>query len=157
VKTTALVTAWLGAVVLANVSILWWGPASSVYTAFALIGLTLTVRDSLHDAWDHRGLSWRMAALIGAGSLLSWITQPATGRIVIGSVVAFAASEAADALVYHRTRSTHRSNVVGAAMDSLLFPAIAFGGWFPWITLGQFAAKVGGGALWNLVLRRRHA
>ena len=47
------------------------------------------------------------------------------------------------------------SNVFGALVDSLVFPTIAFGGFLPWITLGQFAAKVAGGFLWSLVLGLR--
>ena len=53
------------------------------------------------------------------------------------------------------------SNVVGAAVDSLVFPTLAFGAFLWPIVLGQFAAKVAGGVLWSLVravpLRRRAA
>jgi uncharacterized PurR-regulated membrane protein YhhQ (DUF165 family) len=47
------------------------------------------------------------------------------------------------------------SNVVGALVDSILFPTIAFGfGAFllPVVAL-QFAAKVAGGAVWSFVMR----
>ena len=49
------------------------------------------------------------------------------------------------------------SNIVGAAADSLIFPTLAFGAFLPWVVLGQFVAKVAGGALWALVLARRAA
>ena len=41
------------------------------------------------------------------------------------------------------------------AVDSILFPTIAFGSFLPLIVLGQFAAKVGGGFVWSLLLNRR--
>jgi uncharacterized PurR-regulated membrane protein YhhQ (DUF165 family) len=40
------------------------------------------------------------------------------------------------------------SNIAGAAIDSILFPTIAFGGLMPEIVLMQFMAKVFGGAIW---------
>jgi uncharacterized PurR-regulated membrane protein YhhQ (DUF165 family) len=54
------------------------------------------------------------------------------------------------------------SNVVGAAADSLIFPALAFGWPLLWsVVLGLFVAKVAGGFLWSLILvvplRRRAA
>ena len=45
------VVIYLGAIVLANFMILWFGPAVSVVNAFLLIGLDLSLRDRLHDAW----------------------------------------------------------------------------------------------------------
>jgi len=47
------------------------------------------------------------------------------------------------------------SNTVGAAVDSLLFPTIAFGVLMPEIIALQFVAKVAGGAIWSFVLMYR--
>jgi uncharacterized PurR-regulated membrane protein YhhQ (DUF165 family) len=60
-------------------------------------------------------------------------------------------------LLRHRRWSikVNGSNVVSAAADSLIFPTLAFGALLPWIVLGQFVAKVAGGALWSIVLRPR--
>jgi hypothetical protein len=49
------------------------------------------------------------------------------------------------------------SNVVSAAIDSLVFPTLAFGALLPWIVAGQFAAKVAGGAVWAAVFRSRRS
>ena len=46
------------------------------------------------------------------------------------------------------------SNVVGAAVDSLIFPTLAFGALMPAIVLMQFAAKVAGGAMWATLMNR---
>ena len=45
------------------------------------------------------------------------------------------------------------SNVASAAVDSLVFPWIAFGGFQPVVTGLQFLAKVLGGAAWAWVCR----
>lgn len=82
----------------------------------------------------------------------------------LASFVAFAVSAALDTLAYHLLRGrayllrVNGSNVVSAAADSLIFPALAFGLPLLWpIVLGQFVAKVAGGALWAWVLARRVA
>lgn len=46
------------------------------------------------------------------------------------------------------------SNVVGAAVDSILFPTIAFGVFMPWTILGQWVAKTFGGAFWAWIIER---
>jgi len=47
------------------------------------------------------------------------------------------------------------SNLFSAAVDSVVFPTLAFGMFMPWIVLGQLAAKVAGGAMWSVILRRK--
>ena len=51
-------------------------------------------------------------------------------------------------------RRANGSNVAGAAVDSLLFPTLAFGVLMPHIVALQFVAKVAGGALWSWALAR---
>jgi hypothetical protein len=149
------------AIILANLTVAWFGPGVTIVNAFLFIGLDLTARDKLHDAWKGRHLWRKMAALIAAGSLLSWLLNRDAGQIALASFVAFAAAATVDALVYHalgrypRWLRINGSNIPSAAVDSLLFPTLAFGGFLPWITLGQFAAKVTGGLIWSIVLTRR--
>jgi uncharacterized PurR-regulated membrane protein YhhQ (DUF165 family) len=157
----AYVLAYLAAIVAANLVVARFGPSVSVLTAFLLIGATLTLRDALHDRWQGRDLTLRMAALIVAGSALSWLASADAGRIAAASCVAFAVSEAADSVLYHRLRAlpwmrrVTGSNVLGAAVDSVVFPLLAFGSFLWPVMLGQFVAKVGGGALWAWALSRR--
>lgn len=158
---------YLAAIVAANLTVAAFGPGVTILNAFWLIGLDLTLRDKLHDDW--RGnLVPRMALLIAAGGLISYVLNASAGQIALASTVAFAVSASLDALAYHflepyrRLVRVNGSNVVGAAADSILFPTIAFGALLPAIVLGQFAAKVLGGLLWSLVLnavsvRRRPA
>lgn len=133
----------------------------SIITAFLCIGLDLTARDHLHEAWHRRGLVWKMGALIGVGSLLSYLINRNTGQIAVASFIAFALAAIADTLAYSalfkrvRLVKINGSNMVGALVDSITFPTLAFGVFMPWIILGQFVAKVGGGFIWSLILTRR--
>lgn len=158
-----LVALYLVAIVLANLSVATFGPAVSIVNALLFIGLDLTCRDRLHEAWAGRGLIWKMGLLIGAGGTLSYLLNADAGRIAAASCAAFALAATADALIYQALRGradlikVNGSNVVGAAVDSLVFPALAFGWPLLWpIAAGQFLAKVAGGWLWSLVLRRRN-
>jgi uncharacterized PurR-regulated membrane protein YhhQ (DUF165 family) len=154
---------YLAAIVAANLSVAAFGPDVVVVNAFLLIGLDLTLRDRLHDSW---GPGWRMFALILAGGVISYALN--AGQVAIASTVAFVVASGLDALTYHllgdraRLLRVNGSNVVGAAADSLIFPALAFGWPLLWsVVLGLFVAKVAGGFLWSLILvvplRRRAA
>jgi queuosine precursor transporter len=137
-----------------------FGPAISVLNAFLFIGFNITARDKLHDAWHGKHLKRNMLLLILAGSIISFLFG--AGRIAIASFIAFAVSESADAIIYHLLRDkvkllqVNGSNVVSAGLDSILFPLLAFG-WPPlWgVMLGQFLAKVFGGAIWSVILNHR--
>jgi len=143
------VALWLAAIVAANYTTAIFGPEVSILNSFLLIGLMLTTRDKLHTLWEGRGLKWKMAALITAGGLLSYLTQPATGSVALASIVAFTVSETVDTIVYHYTRSITKSNTASAFVDSLIFPVVAFGCFMPLIFAGQFLSKVFGGYVWS--------
>jgi hypothetical protein len=153
-----LVALYLLAIVIANLLVATFGPAITPFVAFALIGLDLTSRDRLHEAWYGRGLVWKMALLIASGSILSYALNRNAGSIAFASFVAFAASGLADFLSYQALHErsyfakVNGSNIVSAAVDSALFPTLAFGVFLPWIVLGQFVAKVLGGAVWAWLL-----
>ena len=157
-RTRIAVVTFIGAIVAANLLVAEFGPWFSPINAFMLIGLDLSLRDALHDKW--RQQMWRMGALIATAGVLSFILNPAAGRIAIASTTAFVMASSVDALLSHRLIDAkwlvraNGSNIGGAATDSIAFPVIAFG-MFPGIAaiVGlQFAAKVGGGALWSVVI-----
>lgn len=154
------VALYVAAVVAANLSVAAFGPPSVYINAFLFIGLTLTTRDRLHEYWNGRGLALKMGAVIGTGAAISWVINQHAGQIAFASVLAFAAAESVDATVYHGLRDrawlvkANASNVLGAAVDSLVFPTVAFGALLPMVVAGQFTAKVLGGLVWALVLRR---
>lgn len=143
------------AMIVANLTVAAFGPAVSPINAFLLIGLDLTLRDWLHT----RLRPVQMGALIVFTSVLTYALNPATGMIAIASVIAFSAAALVDWIVFAKLRGSwlfrvNGSNVAGAAIDSVLFPTIAFGVLMPEIITAQFAAKVAGGAVWAYVLNR---
>lgn len=152
---------YLAAIVAANLIVAWQGAWITPITAFVFIGFDITCRDYLHEAWHRRHLWPKMFALVVAGSVISYLINQGAWRIALASAVAFALSGGVDALVYQLLYKRHRlvkingSNVFSAAVDSVVFPTLAFGAFMPLIILGQFAAKVGGGLLWSFVLHRR--
>ena len=149
---------YLSAIVLANLSVAQFGPSVAIINAFLFIGLDLTARDKLHDAWKGKRLFLKMASLIAAGSLLSWILNRNAGPIALASFVAFASAATVDALMYQALAKLPKwaringSNIPAAAIDSLVFPTLAFGGILWPIVFGQFFAKVAGGFVWSLIL-----
>ena len=140
---------------LANLSIAHFGPWVSPINAFVLIGLDLALRDWLHV----RLRAWQMLALIVAAGALTYLLNPAAGKIAVASSAAFTAAALVDWLTFARLRGSwlfraNGSNVAGAAVDSLIFPTLAFGALMPHIVALQFVAKVAGGAIWAWVLAR---
>ena len=144
------------AMTLANLLVATFGPSISPINAFFLIGLDLTLRDWLHV----RLKTWQMGCLIVGTGGLSYLLNPAAGMIAVASAVAFLVAALVDWVVFVRTTGTwikraNVSNTVGAAVDSLLFPTIAFGALMPEIVALQFVAKVAGGAVWSYVLEKK--
>lgn len=150
------IAVYAAAIIIANLLVARFGPAIMPVLAFVLIGLDLALRDWLHV----RLRAWQMGALIAATGLLTYLWNPAAQQIAIASAVSFAVAAVADWLVFLRLpgswfRRSASSNVAGAAVDSILFPTLAFGVLMPQIVLAQFAAKVIGGTLWTWILSRR--
>lgn len=155
---TIAITAYAAAMTLANLSVTTFGPAISPINAFFLIGLDLALRDWLHV----RLRVWQMGALIAATGALTYVLNPAAGQIAIASACAFTAAALVDWGTFARLRGSwmfraNGSNVAGAAVDSLLFPTIAFGALMPHIVAMQFVAKVAGGAVWAWLIGRKTA
>ena len=151
----ALIT-YAMAMTAANLLIATFGPSISPINAFFFIGLDLTLRDWLHV----RLKTWQMGGLIVGTGVLTYLLNPAAGMIAVASAVAFLVAALVDWAVFMRTtgswiKRANVSNTAGAAVDSLLFPTIAFGVLMPEIIAMQFAAKVCGGAIWSALLMYR--
>lgn len=154
------VLVFLIAIVLANLSVAYFGPVSTPINAFILIGLDLSLRDRMHEKWHGNFLGLKMFSLICAGALITWAFNRNAGMICVASIIAFAGALIADALLYERfikrpkLHKMNISNIGSAAVDSILFPTIAFGALMPGIVILQFLAKTLGGALWAWILTR---
>jgi queuosine precursor transporter len=150
-----LIGIYVAAMVTANLLVWWLGPWFSPINAFVLIGLDLTMRDVLHERLSRS----QLAAVVAVGGAITWLVNPAAKHIAIASAVAFTLAALTDWLAYSWLRDrpwlvrANGSNIVGAAVDSVVFPTLAFGAFLPAIIALQFAAKVGGGAIWSLLMR----
>ena len=151
---------FLLAIIGANLSVAYFGPISTPFNAFILIGLDLSLRDHIHEKWHGKSLGLKMLGLICAGAIITYLLNRGAGMICVASVVAFGAALMVDTIIYHvlykksRMVKMNGSNLGSSAIDSILFPTIAFGVFMPWIVLGQFLAKIGGGFVWSLLLNR---
>ena len=143
------------AICAANFSVHVFGPLVTPLNAFMFIGLDFVIRDKLHE----RIGIMRMFCLISIAGVISFAVNPATDMIAIASVAAFALAATADATVYQALIKkpwlvkSNGSNIAASAVDSVVFPLIAFGAFLPWVVAGQFIAKVFGGAIWSWLLR----
>jgi hypothetical protein len=143
------------AMTLANLSVATFGPAVSPINSFFLIGFDLAMRDWLHVRLKQTHM---LALIIGTG-LLTYALNPAAGMIAIASASAFTLAALIDFAVFSKVsgswlKRSNTSNIAAAAVDSIVFPTIAFGVLMPHIVLMQFVAKVFGGAIWAWALSR---
>lgn len=143
------------AICAANFSVHIFGPLITPLNAFLFIGLDFVVRDKLHE---RIGIKKILILIIIAGAI-SYAVNPATDMIAIASVAAFSAAALTDASVYqilikrNWLVKSNASNVASSAVDSVVFPLIAFGAFMPLVVAGQFLAKVFGGAIWSWILK----
>lgn len=139
----------------ANLLVAQFGPVISPVLAFFLIGLDLSLRDWLHV----RMKALHMIGLILIAGALTFALNPAAGIIAVASASAFTLAALIDWAVFVKVpgswmRRANASNVAGAAVDSLVFPTIAFGALMPHIVVMQFFAKIAGGAIWAFLLNK---
>lgn len=148
--------AYAVAMIAANLLVATFGPSVTAINAFLLIGLDLTLRDWLH----FRLKTWQMGGLIIGTGLITYALNPASEMIAVASAVSFLAASIVDWAIFVKItgswiKRANVSNTAGAAVDSLLFPTIAFGALMPEIVALQFVAKVSGGAVWSYVLEKK--
>ncbi|WP_019139895.1 VUT family protein [Noviherbaspirillum massiliense] len=144
---------YTGTIIASNLLVAQFGPAITPILAFLFIGLDLSLRDWLHL----RMRPWQMGALIGFSGVLTYILNPAAQTIALASALSFAFAAVADWIAFSKLGGTWMrrsigSNVVGAAVDSVMFPTLAFGVLLPQIVIAQFLAKTCGGVFWAFLL-----
>lgn len=143
---------------IANLLVAKFGPSISPILAFFLIGLDLSLRDWLHV----RMKALHMIGLILVAGALTFALNPAAGIVAVASASAFTLAALTDWAMFSKVpgswmRRANASNVAGAAVDSLVFPTIAFGALMPHIVAMQFLAKVAGGAVWAWIIAKKIA
>jgi len=153
-----MVIVYILAIIAANMLVYKFGPSVTAINAFFLIGLDLSLRDQIHESIGNDFVKIKMALIVASAGILSYAINPGSGVIAIASCAAFVLSGVADSVVYQINASkkfifkSNYSNIAGAAVDSVVFPIIAFGSVMPMVTAEQFVAKVAGGALFSIVI-----
>lgn len=151
-----LIIFYVAVLCVANYLVFMFGPWWSIVNSFILIGFDFIVRDKLHE---RLGLN-KISLIVVVAAVLSYWINPAGEMIALASGVSFLIASLTDGLIYQRLIKhkwivkSNTSNVVASAVDSLLFPLIAFGMFMPWIVAGQFITKVFGGLIWSFLLRK---
>ena len=149
-----LIALYAAAIISANLLVAKFGPSITPINAFFLIGLDLALRNYL----SFKMTKIQMASMIIGTGLLSYLVNPAAGMIALASGVAFTLAALADWATFNTVQGQWMKrnlagNSVGALIDSIVFPTIAFGSLMPLIVLAQFAAKVLGGSMWGYLLQ----
>ncbi len=128
-----MVAAYIVAIVTANLIVARYGQPALVVTAAVLIPFDLVTRDVLHERWQGPSLVRNMAALILSGSVIAALMNIDASRVALASFVAFTAAQTVNALVFAvlvdrttRFKRMNVSNFFAAAIDSTVFPLIAF-------------------------------
>lgn len=143
------------AITAANISVATFGPWISPINSFVLIGLDLALRDWLH----FKIKTWQMLILILISGVITYFLNPSAEKIAIASSCAFTAAALTDWFIFSIAKGSwvkraNISNIGGAAVDSILFPTMAFGIFMPGIVAMQFASKIFGGFLWSLLIKK---
>jgi uncharacterized PurR-regulated membrane protein YhhQ (DUF165 family) len=121
-----IATVWVSNLLVQKFGIVGVGFGLQAPAAVFVVGAAFTLRDLVHRSLGRGAV---VAAII-IGAALSYLVAPA---FALASGVAFVVSELADLAVYTPlakrswTGAVALSNTVGAAIDSYLFLAIAFG------------------------------
>jgi hypothetical protein len=148
------ISVYAAAMIAANLIVAALGPWVSPINSFFLIGLDLALRDRLHMTLK----PLQMLALIVATGVLTYLFNPTISKIAIASSVSFMVAALVDWGVFKAVtgawiRRSLWSNTAGAAVDSVLFPTLAFGVFLPHIVAMQFIAKIAGATIWSFALR----
>lgn len=149
-----LIFIYVSAIVLANQLVFMIGPWWSIVNSVLLIGLDFILRDKIHEKIGLR----KVILLSVIAGLVSFFVNPEIGSIAIASSISFVLASIGDGVIYQSLINrkwivkSNSSNVVASAIDSSVFPFIAFGSFMPAIMIGQFMAKVVGGIMWSLII-----
>lgn len=150
-----LIALYAVAIISANLLVAKFGPSITPINAFFLIGLDLALRNYLALKMS----KFQIAVMIVGTGVISYAVNPATGMIAIASGVAFTLAALADWATFNTVsgqwmKRNLAGNSVGALVDSIVFPTIAFGSLMPAIVFAQFVAKVAGGAFFGYIIQK---
>lgn len=153
-----MIIIYLIAIVIANLTVTYFGEKAIYLNAFFLIGLDIVLRDKLHEKWNNDNLFVKMLFLIGSGSILSYAINQDAQIVALASFSAFFLAGIVDFVLYLYFTDkkflvkSNISNIGSSLTDSIVFPMILFGGLSLQITALQFLSKFFGGLFWSYIV-----
>lgn len=154
IPTPAIVTAYLCAIVVSNIIVARWGQPALVVTAFVLIPFDFVARDILHGRWRDDKLWIRIGGLVVIGGAITVALNLEALRVASASVAAFGLGVVVNTLLYSllwpipRFKRMVATNSVVSAIDSVVFPLLAFGSVSIMLSLAQCLSKAVGAVVW---------
>lgn len=141
--------------ILANLLVGIFGPWITPINALVIIGADMVIRDRIQY---ENGFSWAIFCCLLAG-IITFLINPETQMIAVASFVSILLAGISSALVFKLKNGnfyskSYPANVICAAIDSLVFPYVAFGSIMFDISLMQFIAKVVGATLVLYIMRK---
>jgi uncharacterized PurR-regulated membrane protein YhhQ (DUF165 family) len=152
------ISLYLGAFVLANFIVLWFGPKGLIITALLLIPFDFVVRCLFHETWKGMELIFKLGALVAFSGLLTYLINSQAQNIALASVIGYTTAQVGAGVFYQFfIRSPYwvkvnGSDLVGIIIDSIIFQLVAFNDVDPWITFSQTGLKMVGGVFWYWVI-----
>lgn len=149
---------YVAAVVLANLLVLWFGKYGLLLSSSLLIPFDFVMRCYFHERWKGATLILKLGVLILSAAVATYIINRESLPIALGSVSGFIVANIIAGMVYQSLidkpplYKVNGSDLVAIAVDSVVFQAVAFGVFDPWIMFGQTAIKFLGGLLWYWIL-----
>lgn len=158
--TWLIIAAYLLAIVVSNMAVAHFGQPALILTAWVLIPFDFVARDILHGRWKGRRLWPRMMLLLAVGGAITIALNTGAMRVALASVAAFGLGVTINTILYQlfdalpRFRRMTYSNAVVSAVDSLVFPLLAFGAVSVTLSLAQCLSKALGAVVWAYIVTR---
>ena len=155
------ISIYLAALVAANFIVFEYGKTGLIFTAIFLIPFDFVLRAWFHESWKGKQLFARMCVLIATAGVVTYAFNPDTKTIALASMGAFILAQASASIFYQAFikrglfLKVNGSDLVGIAIDSLIFQELAFGAIDFQISLSQTLLKFVGGLFWFWVIFKR--
>ncbi len=155
------ISVYLGAFVLANFVVLWFGATGLIFTALFLIPFDFVMRCVFHETWKGWELIWRMFLLVLSAGVLSYIINIDTKMIAIASVIGYTSAQIVAGAFYQILiqksyfTKVNGSDALGILVDSMCFQMYAFSSISWSVMSSQFILKIIGGLFWYYIIFKK--
>ena len=152
------ISIYLGAFILANFVVLYYGAPGLIFTALFLIPFDFVMRCIFHETWKGVELILKLGSLVILSSLITYFINREAQNIALGSSFGYIGAQIAAGIFYQVSiRRSYFIKVNGSDLfaiiaDSILFQLIAFNSVDLEVMGGQIVLKIIGGLFWYYVI-----